>query len=1181
MAEEERANVLDYAIGLYQFPAMVWPNTKAFAVTVVSFWAVVSGAKAQTDVWGGGFPSDKVSVGSNWIGGVVPAGISAGSDTLVFNDASDTNMKINQAGVSFAGIEVTDPFAFGNNAKIYGTNTLSIGSGGITQVESGDTTIKTYIATPIALTATQSWTTVNGGYMQVTGAISGSYALNLVGGYNQEFEFDSGSSTFTGGVTVSGADTVLAVGASGTPFGTGPLALGDGVSLEPTTATAIALPNAVSFGDGSGTGHVYIGGNPNADFPLTTSVTFNGNATFNQNTTGSMDSEVDLYANTTVTFNGTLSGGTGGVCIDFGTYNNAPNSIVIINGNFGTGLQRFDVEDNVSVIFDGSSPTSQLASIAANIVDIGTSSSGYLGLGENYIGSVAAFLASPKLSQGGFSGTLGFDNTIGGTSLFTDANIDLTNFTSGSFVGIGSATKAIISGTITPPHGLSDVPTTYPFGGGGGTLTVTSPIVDGSFDGVLHNSLVLSAGNAPLTLILSGTSGNLSYSGGTTINGGALIFDTTLPTTGSISLSGGYMGSTTNSGFLNDDTGATGTYPQTFLNLLNEGSSGVVGFDTLSGLRTISGSIDMSELGSNLFLGTATSITYSGSINPYAGTFKFSGVKGGQVTVTSPSLTGAITNVVIGLPTPMESYGSVYSVILPNANLYGGTGDGSGGTTLNSGYLYVGNGNSIGYGNLTVTGPSDDGTGTTIGLAPYQTNVTLSNNISIPYEGLHLNYIGSPYTLTLGGVISDTELDGSLIVDGPVSLTGNNTFTGPVTVNGTTLTLGSDQALWDASQLNANSGSTINFTSLNPYVSELKLINSTANFTGSGGTTGPEIDSLSMAQGSQINFAANSTPYIGGLDSDDPGSGNSMTLLAGTVLTFDLAADPNFHGTISGPSTSTIVLESGSLNLSGANTGFTGSIMVDSSARLIASNNNAFGPTSGAGTITVNGTLITNIGVSVANPITLNDGGTLAGFGTFSPGTNLNFQNDSLLIPGSTSLVGVTGPSSIPVVGTLAFGGSTSLTFGSNGELFFGITDANGAAGVGYSTVSVSGGLNITATSIAPFDIYIYSFAPGTNATNTTMASNFNSSNPYSWTLVAAAGGITGFNASDFNVNTSGFENPLGIGSFYVSQSGNDLMLNFTPVPEPSTWALMGSGFGALGAAMLLRRRRAPVPAGR
>ena len=150
---------------------MVRPGNQALAISLVAFLAVVSGAKAQTDIWGGGFPSDKVSVGSNWVGGVVPAGISAGSDTLVFNDASDSNMKINQTGVSFAGIMVTDPLAFGNNANIYGTNTLSIGSGGITQVESGEDSINTYIGTPIALTATQPWTTVEGGYIQVTGAI--------------------------------------------------------------------------------------------------------------------------------------------------------------------------------------------------------------------------------------------------------------------------------------------------------------------------------------------------------------------------------------------------------------------------------------------------------------------------------------------------------------------------------------------------------------------------------------------------------------------------------------------------------------------------------------------------------------------------------------------------------------------------------------------------------------------------------------------------------------------------------------------------------------------------------------------------------------------------------------------------------------------------------------------------
>jgi hypothetical protein len=32
-------------------------------------------------------------------------------------------------------------------------------------------------------------------------------------------------------------------------------------------------------------------------------------------------------------------------------------------------------------------------------------------------------------------------------------------------------------------------------------------------------------------------------------------------------------------------------------------------------------------------------------------------------------------------------------------------------------------------------------------------------------------------------------------------------------------------------------------------------------------------------------------------------------------------------------------------------------------------------------------------------------------------------------------------------------------------------------------------------------------------------------------------------------------------------------MLNFTPVPEPSTWALMATGLGALVAAVRRRRR--------
>jgi hypothetical protein len=173
-------------------------------------------------------------------------------------------------------------------------------------------------------------------------------------------------------------------------------------------------------------------------------------------------------------------------------------------------------------------------------------------------------------------------------------------------------------------------------------------------------------------------------------------------------------------------------------------------------------------------------------------------------------------------------------------------------------------------------------------------------------------------------------------------------------------------------------------------------------------------------------------------------------------------------------------------------------------------------------------------------------GGTLGGNGNFASaftaGTNVH------LAPGNS-------------VGTLTF--SSGLTLASSGTYDLDVQFATGAAGVGYDLLSISGApLAITATSGSPFALRLISLNAGGSLGN---VSDFSSSTPYAWTIASSAAGITGFAANKFVVTTPNFSNSLGIGSFFVTQSGNDLILNFSPVPEPSTYALMATGMALAG----------------
>ena len=113
-----------------------------------------------------------------------------------------------------------------------------------------------------------------------------------------------------------------------------------------------------------------------------------------------------------------------------------------------------------------------------------------------------------------------------------------------------------------------------------------------------------------------------------------------------------------------------------------------------------------------------------------------------------------------------------------------------------------------------------------------------------------------------------------------------------------------------------------------------------------------------------------------------------------------------------------------------------------------------------------------------------------------------------------------------------------------------------GTAGVGWDTVTTSGTLAITAASGDPFAVNLWSLA-STNPDVNGPVVDFNASQAGTWTIAQATGGITGFVADAFVINTAasggspGFANYLGGGTFSLAVSGNDLNLVFAPGSGP------------------------------
>ncbi|HWA10366.1 MAG TPA: autotransporter-associated beta strand repeat-containing protein [Opitutaceae bacterium] len=515
----------------------------------------------------------------------------------------------------------------------------------------------------------------------------------------------------------------------------------------------------------------------------------------------------------------------------------------------------------------------------------------------------------------------------------------------------------------------------------------------------------------------------------------------------------------------------------------------------------------------------------------------------------------------------------------------GGSGDFSGGVSVHGGTLALANSSSNSDG---ISGPLGRGElklfdGTTLSVAHGAGDITLHNAIALDCIGSsNVNFdISSCDSLTLRGVISGaaslTKTGG-----GYLTLTRSETYSGGTVINEGFLVLG------DGGCTGMIAGNVL-FTGNTDLGGGELMFQRSDNFTFSGDISGPGrvsqfgsgtvtlsgnntyggdtfVNSGALTDDSAGRFSANSiirvnsgaalsvgyNETIAGLDDYFTATSGNTSLGDGVTLTINSDGENNvYSGVISGNGN---IVKSGTSSQTFAGINTYGGTTTVNGGMLVAGNASAFGTS----TITINGG-----GISVASGVTLNNplvfAGSaivLGGNGTF--GSLITVNSHVVLSPGNSP-------------GNLTF--SAGLALAAGGAISFQVYDASGTAGTGWDLITISGG-TFDLTSATPGSI-TFNLVSIDGSNNNANAINFNDTLAYHWIFATASNPIVGFNSSSSQFNiVSSFTNNLAGGTFSITESGNNLMLNFTPaaVPEPSTWALLGLGLGCM--VVIAYRRR-------
>ena len=403
---------------------------------------------------------------------------------------------------------------------------------------------------------------------------------------------------------------------------------------------------------------------------------------------------------------------------------------------------------------------------------------------------------------------------------------------------------------------------------------------------------------------------------------------------------------------------------------------------------------------------------------------------------------------------------------------------------------------------------------------------------------------------------------------GTMELTSTNTYTGTTTVNEGTLRMvnsSAGNAIRGSHNYSVASGATLEFSRTGGSDSP-----GTLNLSGAGTfkKSGSE-EIIQTSAGSNVNmgsgalFHVESGIYRFGENGIGDWSSNLSDMQVDSGATFNGAATPTVVDALNGSGT---VITSGGMTVGVDNgTGsFSGVIADGTNAGTPSFTKNGSGTQTLSGANTYTGTTTINDGTliidgnqaSATGAMTINVNGSLAGSGTI--GASLLTVN------------GVLAPGNSP--GTLATG---AQLWNDGGSYLWEINDSDGTQGAdpGWDWLDITGALDLTNLSAGGFTIDIDSLTSGNIAGDAVGFDTWTKGTPgdvdYSFIIATASSGITGFDAADFILDSSGFSNAPSW-EWEIVLSGSDLVLEAYAVPEPSSTALLSLA----SLALIMRRKR-------